>query len=128
MQSEQQFKITEVSKQANSVMSLISVTESAQNRIKFLISERGKPTLGIRIGVKSGGCSGLSYKFEYADEEKPNEERINIEDTSIFIEPGAVMYILGTTLDFVEEQVKSGFVFINPNEKARCGCGKSFSV
>lgn len=107
---------------------LIKVTDTAADRIQFLLAQRGKPALGIRIGVKSGGCSGLSYKFEYADELRSNEEKIEVRDTSVFIEPGAVMYILGTTLDFTDEQVKSGFVFINPNEKARCGCGKSFSV
>lgn len=107
---------------------LLMVTDAAVQRIKSLISQRGKPTLGIRIGIKSGGCSGLSYKFEYADEMRPGEEKIELADTAVFIEPGAVMYILGTTLDFTDEKVRSGFTFINPNEKARCGCGKSFSV
>jgi len=109
-------------------MALIKVTEAAAARIEVLLAQRGKPSLGIRIGVKSGGCSGLSYKFEYADELRPNEEKVDEKGAVIFIEPGAVMYILGTTLDFTDEKVKSGFVFINPNEKARCGCGKSFSV
>jgi iron-sulfur cluster assembly protein len=107
---------------------LFKVTDNAVERIKVLIVQRDKPALGIRIGVKSGGCSGLSYKFEYADEIRPNEEKIDLGEVAVFIEPGAEMYIIGTTLDYVDEKVKSGFVFVNPNEKDRCGCGKSFRV
>ena len=109
-------------------MSPIKVTDAAIERIKVLLAQRNKPSLGIRIGVKQGGCSGLSYKFEYADDLRQHEEIIDTHGIKVFIEPGAVMYLLGTTLDFVDEKIKSGFVFINPNEKARCGCGKSFSI
>lgn len=107
---------------------LIKVTDHAVERIKILLQQRNKPSLGIRIGVKSGGCSGLAYKFEYADELRPNEEKIDLNGATIFIEPTAIMYLLGTTLDFVDEKVQSGFTFTNPNEKGRCGCGKSFTV
>lgn len=107
---------------------IISITEKAIERVKFLLNKRDKPALGIRVGIKSGGCSGLSYTFEYADDERKTDEVVKDGGIAIFIEPKAVMYLIGTTLDFVDEKVKSGFVFVNPNEKGRCGCGESFYV
>jgi iron-sulfur cluster assembly protein len=107
---------------------IITLTDAAVERVKYLLSARSKPAAGIRIGVKSGGCSGLSYKFEYADARLQGEEEINQKGVTLFIEPTAVMYLVGTTLDYVDEEVRAGFTFINPNEKGRCGCGESFSV
>ena len=107
---------------------LIQITEKAAERVKFLLAKRSEPTLGIRVGVKSGGCSGLSYTFEYAEEKNPLDEVITDKDVTIIVDAKAVMYLIGTTLDYMDEKVKSGFVFINPNEKARCGCGESFTV
>lgn len=107
---------------------VIQITDNAASRVKLLLEKRQKPAVGIRVGVKSGGCSGLSYTFEYADEQKNTDEAVQDKGVTIFIEPKAVMYLLGTTLDFVDEKVKSGFIFINPNEKGRCGCGESFHV
>lgn len=107
---------------------IIQITDNAANRVKLLLEKRQKPAVGIRVGVKSGGCSGLSYTFEYADEQKKSDEAVQDKGVTIFIEPKAVMYLIGTTLDFMDEKVKSGFVFINPNEKGRCGCGESFHI
>lgn len=107
---------------------LIQITEKAAERVKFLLAKRSEPTIGIRVGVKSGGCSGLSYTFEYAEEKNPLDEVISDKDVTIIVDSKAVMYLIGTTLDYMDEKVKSGFVFINPNEKARCGCGESFTV
>lgn len=107
---------------------LIQITEKAAERVKQLLAKRESPSIGIRVGVKSGGCSGLSYTFEYADEKSPLDEAITDKDVTILVDAKAVMYIIGTTLDYMDEKVKSGFVFINPNEKARCGCGESFTV
>lgn len=107
---------------------IISVTERAASRVKELLSKREKAAAGIRIGIKSGGCSGLAYTFEYADEIKPSDEIVNDQGIIILIEPKAVLYLIGTKLDYVDEKIKSGFVFINPNEKGRCGCGESFNV
>jgi iron-sulfur cluster assembly protein len=106
----------------------ITVTDSALHRVKDLLASRGKPSVGIRIGIRTKGCSGLSYALEYADEQNPLDEVMKIEDVMILIDPKAIMFILGTEMDFVEEQMQSGFVFRNPNEKGRCGCGKSFHV
>ena len=112
----------------NPKKSVMSVSDSAINHINDLLKKRGKPSLGIRIGVKSGGCSGLKYFIEYADTKNLYDEVIEEQGLKILIDPKALMYLIGTRMDYVEEQFKSGFVFINPNEKNKCGCGSSFSV
>ncbi|MEX2299020.1 MAG: iron-sulfur cluster assembly accessory protein [Dongiaceae bacterium] len=104
------------------------VTECAAARVRALIEGRGKPTAGIRIGVRSKGCSGLSYTLEFADEKSPFDEMVDAHGVTLLIDPKAMMFILGTEMDYVEEQMQSGFVFRNPNEKGRCGCGESFHV
>jgi iron-sulfur cluster assembly protein len=109
----------------------ITVTDTAVQRIKDLISQRdSKYTLGIRIGVKSSGCTGLAYTFEYVDEEKNDDEKIQLQnaDVYIYIDSKALLFLFGTKLDFVETELESGFVFINPNSKGECGCGESFYV
>ncbi|MCE2993037.1 MAG: HesB/IscA family protein [Alphaproteobacteria bacterium] len=107
---------------------IIKVTSVAAERVRFLLGKRDKASLGIRVGVKSGGCSGLSYTFEYCDVENPADEKIVDQDVTVFIDAKAVLYLIGTTLDYVDEKTKSGFVFVNPNEKGKCGCGESFHV
>ncbi len=106
----------------------ITITEAALDRIRDLLQKREKPALGIRIGLKTKGCSGLSYSIEYADEKSPFDEVVLKDDVTVFIDPKATVFIIGTEMDFVETPVQSGFVFKNPNEKGRCGCGKSFHV
>lgn len=112
----------------NTQKTVITLTNSAEKRIKELISQRQESTLGIRIGVKSSGCTGLAYTFEYVNFEKLGDEKIEQNGVKIYIDSKALLYIIGTTLDFVERDLESGFVFINPNAKAQCGCGESFSV
>jgi len=107
---------------------VMTVTPAAVERIKSLIENRGKPTAGIRIGVRSKGCSGLSYTLEYADGQQPMDEVVETEGVKILIDPKASLFLIGTEMDYAEEQLKSGFVFKNPNEKGRCGCGESFHV
>lgn len=106
----------------------LSVTGAAAERVKALLAKRGKPSVGIRIGVRTKGCSGLSYTIEYADERGKFDEVVQAEGVTILIDPKATMFILGTEMDYVEEKMQSGFVFRNPNEKGRCGCGESFHV
>lgn len=106
----------------------LSVTGAAAERVKALLAKRGKPSVGIRIGVRTKGCSGLSYTIEYADEKGKFDEVVQAEGVTILIDPKATMFILGTEMDYVEEKMQSGFVFRNPNEKGRCGCGESFHV
>lgn len=107
---------------------MISVTDLAVEKIKTLLAKRGKPSLGIRVGVKSGGCSGLAYYIEYADSKNPYDEMIKDKNVTILIDPKALIYLIGSQMDYSESQFKSGFIFTNPNEKAKCGCGKSFNV
>lgn len=106
----------------------ISLTNAAINKIQTLVTERGGTTLGIRVGVKSSGCTGLAYTFEYVDLEQQGDEKIQSDDVSVYIESKALLYLFGTTLDFVETELESGFVFKNPNSKGNCGCGESFYV
>ncbi|QLH39117.1 MAG: iron-sulfur cluster assembly accessory protein [Defluviicoccus sp.] len=106
----------------------ISVTPAAVERVKALLRSTGKPSAGVRIGIRARGCSGMSYTLEYADEQTPFDEVIQTDGVTILIDPKATMFILGTEMDFVEDKMESGFVFRNPNEKGRCGCGESFHV
>ena len=106
----------------------ITITDAALQQIKNLLTQRDTPALGIRIGLRSKGCSGLAYMLEYADEKNPFDECVEVEGITILIDPKAIMYILGTEIDYITEKLTSGFVFVNPNEKGRCGCGKSFHV
>ena len=107
---------------------LFTMTPAALAHVQRLLDGRGKPSLGIRIGVRSRGCSGLSYTLEFCDEVHPGDEVVEREALKIFIDPKAIMFVVGTEMDFVEEKLQSGFVFRNPNEKGRCGCGDSFHV
>jgi iron-sulfur cluster assembly protein len=106
----------------------LSVTEAAADRVQALLAARGKASVGVRVGVRSRGCSGLSYTLEYADEKGKFDEIVEDKGVTILVDPKAVMFIIGTEMDYVEETLQSGFVFRNPNEKGRCGCGESFHV
>ena len=106
----------------------LSVTDAAAQRIRALLANRDKPSVGVRIGVRSRGCSGLSYTLEYADEKGKFDEVVEEKGVKILVDPKDIMFILGTEMDYVEEKLESGFVFRNPNEKGRCGCGESFHV
>jgi iron-sulfur cluster assembly protein len=107
---------------------VMSVTPAAAERVKALIDGRGKPTAGIRIGVRSKGCSGMSYTLEFADKQEPMDEVVDTKGIKLLIDPKASLFLIGTEMDYEEEKLKSGFVFRNPNEKGRCGCGESFHV
>ena len=107
---------------------LMTVTPLAAERVKGLIEGRGKPTAGIRIGVRTKGCSGLSYTLEFADKQEPMDEVIEADGIKLLVDPKASLFLIGTEMDYEEEKLKSGFVFRNPNEKGRCGCGESFHV
>ena len=107
---------------------LMTVTPLAAERVKALIDGRGKPTAGVRIGVRTKGCSGLSYTLEFADKQEPMDEVIEAEGIKLLVDPKASLFLIGTEMDYEEEKLKSCFVFRNPNEKGRCGCGESFHV
>ena len=107
---------------------IISLSENAAGRITEIMSSAEKDSIGVRVGVKSGGCAGMSYILEYAKETKPNDEMIEDKGVKVFIDPAAVMYLLGTEMDYKKEEFSSSFVFNNPNETERCGCGESFKI
>jgi iron-sulfur cluster assembly protein len=106
----------------------LSITDNAAEHIKALLAAREKESAGIRVGVRTRGCSGLSYTVEYADEIGKFDEVVEDKGVRVLIDPKAVMFLIGTEMDFKEEKFKSGFTFTNPNEKGRCGCGESFNV
>ncbi len=107
---------------------IISLSENAAKRIKEIMSAGEKNSVGVRVGVKSGGCAGMSYVMEYAKEVNPNDELIEEKGVKLYIDPAATMYLLGTEMDYKKEEFSSTFVFNNPNETERCGCGESFKV
>ncbi|MDF3074025.1 MAG: hypothetical protein K0S54_1692 [Alphaproteobacteria bacterium] len=107
---------------------LMSITEAAAERVRQLMDKRGKPTFGVRIGVRTKGCSGLSYTLEYADDKAPADEVVEAHGVRLLVDPKASLFLIGTEMDYEVEKLKSGFVFRNPNEKGRCGCGESFHV
>ena len=106
---------------------VIKLSDKAADRIKEILSEK-KDMTGVRIGVKSGGCAGMSYIMEYAKTHNPNDELIEDKGVKVFVDPAAVMYLLGTEMDYKQEEMSSTFVFNNPNETERCGCGESFKI
>tara|TARA_B100000674_G_scaffold229658_1_gene188839 strand:+ start:644 stop:979 length:336 start_codon:yes stop_codon:yes gene_type:complete len=107
---------------------IIKLSNNAANRIKEIMSKAESSAIGVRIGVKSGGCAGMSYVMEYAKEVKKNEEVIEDKGVKVFIDSNAIMYLLGTEMDYKTDKFSSQFVFKNPNETERCGCGESFKV
>jgi iron-sulfur cluster assembly protein len=107
---------------------VISLTPAAADRVRELLASKGEGALGLKLDVKPSGCSGLSYQLDFAREIEPGAEVVDVDGIKVVIEPRAVMYVLGTELDFVADKLGAQFVFRNPNEKARCGCGESFSV
>ena len=107
---------------------VIRLSNNAAKRFKYIMSKAESSAIGVRVGVKSGGCAGMSYVMEYAKEIKANEEIIEDKGVKVLIDPTAVMYLLGTEMDYKEEKFSSQFIFKNPNETERCGCGESFKV
>ena len=105
----------------------ITLTESAARHVSRYLSQRGKG-VGVRLGVKTSGCSGLAYKLEYADDVAPEDQVFESRGVKILVDPRSLSYLDGTELDFVREGLQQGFKFSNPNERDRCGCGESFRV
>jgi iron-sulfur cluster assembly protein len=107
---------------------IITLSDNAAQRIKEIMVNAKDSSIGVRIGVKSGGCAGMSYVMEYAKSSNSNDEVIEDKGVKVLIDPSAVMYLLGTEMDYKKEELSSTFVFKNPNETERCGCGESFKV
>jgi len=105
----------------------VTMTERAARHVSGFLHKRGKG-VGVRVGVRTTGCSGMAYKLEYADAAQAEDQTFESHGVKIFVDPKSLAYIEGTELDFVREGLNEGFRFNNPNEKNRCGCGESFNV
>jgi iron-sulfur cluster assembly protein len=107
---------------------IIKLSDNAANRIKEIMSSPKNNSIGVRVAVKSGGCAGMSYMMEYTKDINPNDEVVEEKGVKVFVDSAAVMYLLGTEMDYKKEEFSSSFVFNNPNETERCGCGESFKI
>jgi iron-sulfur cluster assembly protein len=105
----------------------ITLTETAAKHVNHQLSRRGKG-VGLRLGVRTSGCSGLAYKLEYADELRPEDLRFDSHGVTVVVDPKSLPYVDGLELDFAREGLNEGFKFNNPNVKDECGCGESFNV
>ena len=105
----------------------VTLTDRAAEHVQRYIEKRGRG-VGLRLGVKTTGCSGLAYKLEFADEIAPEDATFESHGVRVLVDPKSLAYLDGTELDFVKEGLNEGFKFNNPNEKDRCGCGESFNV
>jgi len=108
--------------------SALNITQQAAEQIKHLIDQRTQPTMGVRIGIRTRGCSGYAYTLEFSDKAHDLDEIVKDKGVTVFIDPKSILFVLGTEMDFVQDKVSQGFVFKNPNEKGRCGCGESFHL
>ena len=105
----------------------IQLTPNAVQHVKKFLEKRGKG-LGLRLGVRTTGCSGMAYKLEFVDQANPEDHCFESEGVQVFIDPKSLPYLQGIQLDYTREGLNEGFAFNNPNEKARCGCGESFTI
>ena len=108
---------------------LISISDSAASRIKKIIADSKDDVLGVIVGIDKSGCSGYSYKLDYAKKNNVNNlEIVESKGVRVFIEPSATMLLVGSVMDYTMDKLSSRFIFINPNEKSACGCGESFNI
>jgi iron-sulfur cluster assembly protein len=104
------------------------LTDAAADRIRHLTERAEKPIAGLRVGVKNGGCAGMSYTVEYADEIKKSDEIVEDKGVKVLVDPKAVLFLLGTEMDFKVDKMAATFIFKNPNQTSACGCGESVAI
>jgi iron-sulfur cluster assembly protein len=107
---------------------VMTVTDAAASRVQELIARAEKPVAGVRVGVKNGGCAGMSYTMDLADSVQKGDEVVDVNGLKVLIDPKAVLFLLGTTMDFTVDKMSAKFVFKNPNETSACGCGESVTI
>ncbi|MBX6426690.1 MAG: iron-sulfur cluster assembly accessory protein [Variibacter sp.] len=107
---------------------VISLTEAAAARVREILAQADKPVQGIRVGITKGGCAGMSYKVDYATEIKPGDEVVEDKGVRVVIDPTAVLFLLGTEMDYKVDKLSAQFVFNNPNQTSACGCGESVAI
>ena len=107
---------------------VLTLTDAAATRVRQIMARAETPILGVRVGVKNGGCAGMSYTMEYAEAAKPGEDVVEDKGVKVFIDPKAVLFLLGTEMDFQTTRMSSQFVFNNPNQTSACGCGESVAI
>ncbi|MFZ0569262.1 MAG: Fe-S cluster assembly scaffold SufA [Rhodomicrobium sp.] len=107
---------------------VVTLTDAAAERVKAIMARSQEPVAGLRVGVKKGGCAGMEYTMEYAAETGPNDEVIEEKGVRLLIDPSAILFLLGTEMDYRTDKLTSGFVFNNPNQTSACGCGESVEI
>ena len=107
---------------------VMSMTDAAAERVKAITSSKGEGALGLRVGIKKGGCAGMEYTIDLATEANPNEDMIEKDGARVLVAPEAVLFLLGTEMDYEETVLRSGFTFRNPNQTSACGCGESVEL
>ena len=113
---------------AGSSLKLMSLTDAAAARIRFIMESAEKPIAAIRVGVKNGGCAGMAYTIDYAESLAPHEDVVEDKGVKVVIDPKALMFLIGTEMDYKTDKFTSQFVFNNPNETSACGCGESVAI
>jgi iron-sulfur cluster assembly protein len=107
---------------------VMTLTDAAAARVNEIIANSDRPIAGLRVGVKNGGCAGMSYTMEFAEDVSPLDEVIEDKGVKVLIDPKAVLFLLGSRMDYRTDKLSSGFVFENPNETSACGCGESVAI
>lgn len=113
---------------ARSKFQVMRLTDAAATRVREIMAKATRPVEGIRVGVTKGGCAGMSYKVEYATELRPGDEVIEDKGVRVIIDPSAVLFLLGTEMDYKVDKLAAQFVFNNPNQTSSCGCGESVAI
>ena len=113
---------------AKSRFKVVTLTDAAADRVREIMSQSDKPYVGLRVGVKNGGCAGMSYTMEFVEADGPHDEVVEEKGVRVLIDPKAVLFLLGTQMDFQTTKLTSGFVFNNPNQTSACGCGESVAI
>ena len=107
---------------------VLTLSDAAANRVQEIIEKADRPIAGVRVGVKNGGCAGMSYTMEYAEGAKPGEDVVEDKGVKVFVDPKAVLFLLGTEMDYQTTKLAAQFVFKNPNQTSACGCGESVAI